>query len=586
MASALSYAIGTSIAVSVLIMNKINYTFLAIKNTINSLFYMPMQLKISNLSSNLHSAVIMKINERKYVFNMFEGFQRFCLENSQSMADIHAVFSPDLLNLPGVIGYYLTMGDIKKGFCNFISNLNLDLHKIYPFAYREDFTFLETNNSFYRDEYISVETIAEPEMGRKNKSNFFIEIKKIPGQLLIEKIPKNIPKHFYKNLKNKERIIFDGIKYNGSDFCGKDIFLGDILIVYTENDFHLLNNFAEKSEMIFCDKMISFEYFRKNFSNKQVFLMQKNQFVEFKEQYKNQTVFNQIDKNFLLPIYSSLNNSISIKKENLLQNGDNFIYNTTSKSLELIRNEEFIDLKPVENIFPNNYVLFLGTGCAIPSTNRNVSGILCNFNSFCVLLDCGEDSIGQILRTYGDLSVLKTLKYIFISHSHADHFLGIASILSLNLNTKITVLGPKCVEPFLNLYSEYFNFISTENLTDIIFDEIKFNFCNAEHISDSKSVSLISELYKISYSGDTRPNKAFAKIAQNSTLMIHEATFEDDQEDLALKTGHSTVSEAKQIFNLSESNKLILTHFSQRNRSTMYDKEKAVDFLMINLNEI
>ena len=49
---------------------------------------------------------------------------------------------------------------------------------------------------------------------------------------------------------------------------------------------------------------------------------------------------------------------------------------------------------------------------------------------------------------------------------------------------------------------------------------------------------------KISYSGDTIPVKSFAKAAQNSTIMIHEATFGDDLVENAKQNMHTTVGQA------------------------------------------
>ncbi|KRW99632.1 hypothetical protein PPERSA_03433 [Pseudocohnilembus persalinus] len=75
---------------------------------------------------------------------------------------------------------------------------------------------------------------------------------------------------------------------------------------------------------------------------------------------------------------------------------------------------------------------------------------------------------------------------------------------------------------------------------------------------------------KISFSGDTMPCPAFVEKASNSTLMIHEATFSDDFEEAGCRN-HSTLGQAVTVGYTSLTEKLLLTHFSQR--------YKAIDIL-------
>ena len=66
------------------------------------------------------------------------------------------------------------------------------------------------------------------------------------------------------------------------------------------------------------------------------------------------------------------------------------------------------------------------------------------------------------------------------------------------------------------------------------------------------------------YSGDTRPCAALVAAARDATLLIHEATFEDDLLEDAVKKRHSTTSEAIQAGVDARCYRVILTHFSQR----------------------
>ncbi|KAF2749381.1 hypothetical protein M011DRAFT_524728 [Sporormia fimetaria CBS 119925] len=70
--------------------------------------------------------------------------------------------------------------------------------------------------------------------------------------------------------------------------------------------------------------------------------------------------------------------------------------------------------------------------------------------------------------------------------------------------------------------------------------------------------------FKVSYSGDCRPSGAFAAIGHDSTVLIHEATFDDEMQKDAIKKKHSTTSEALGIGAKMNAKAVVLTHFSQR----------------------
>ncbi|KAJ1613480.1 mbl domain-containing protein [Cryptosporidium canis] len=87
------------------------------------------------------------------------------------------------------------------------------------------------------------------------------------------------------------------------------------------------------------------------------------------------------------------------------------------------------------NLFPFLYVL--GTGSAIPSPYRNVSGNLLRIDdNTSILLDCGEGSMSQLFTLCKfDQSlfsrIIASIKLVFISHPHEDHFLGLFQLLQL-----------------------------------------------------------------------------------------------------------------------------------------------------------
>lgn len=100
----------------------------------------------------------------------------------------------------------------------------------------------------------------------------------------------------------------------------------------------------------------------------------------------------------------------------------------------------------------------LGTGSAIPSKYRNVSGTLLHLPkeqpedpTQYILLDAGEGTWGQIARRFGhgdaaareesQEDVLRGLKMIFLSHMHQDHHAGIATILRKRVQVRSCVLS-------------------------------------------------------------------------------------------------------------------------------------------------
>lgn len=97
--------------------------------------------------------------------------------------------------------------------------------------------------------------------------------------------------------------------------------------------------------------------------------------------------------------------------------------------------------------------------------------------------------------------------------------------------------------------------------------------CRVPHLDPSFAISLNMKImpeqthnFKLTFSGDTLPCDAMVELAQNSTLLIHEATLEDTLAASAASKKHSTISQAIEIGQRSQSQYTLLTHFSQRYR--------------------
>lgn len=122
--------------------------------------------------------------------------------------------------------------------------------------------------------------------------------------------------------------------------------------------------------------------------------------------------------------------------------------------------------------------------CQRYSSSYNVShftllAVLCSSNpkefisrpTSSILLDCGEGTLGQIIRFYGTekaTTILRNLKAIYVSHLHADHHLGLIGILEerrrlLQGDTSpVMLLAPKQISSFLDFYDKRIDSIRNE----------------------------------------------------------------------------------------------------------------------------
>jgi ribonuclease Z len=107
----------------------------------------------------------------------------------------------------------------------------------------------------------------------------------------------------------------------------------------------------------------------------------------------------------------------------------------------------------VSGITTEMKLTFLGTGAATPSRARNVTSIALQFDqrSDLWLFDCGEGTQHQILRSSLRLSQLRR---IFITHLHGDHFFGLLGLLASKSMQEgdaspVTLYGPAGLDEFL-----------------------------------------------------------------------------------------------------------------------------------------
>ncbi|WP_374163971.1 ribonuclease Z [Arcticibacter sp. MXS-1] len=101
-------------------------------------------------------------------------------------------------------------------------------------------------------------------------------------------------------------------------------------------------------------------------------------------------------------------------------------------------------------------VTILGSSSATPIFNRNPTAQILNVNERLFLIDCGEGTQQQLIRNG---IKAQRINYIFISHLHGDHYLGLVGLLSslhLNGRTKpIGLFGPPELKEIIDIQLKY-----------------------------------------------------------------------------------------------------------------------------------
>lgn len=266
---------------------------------------------------------------------------------------------------------------------------------------------------------------------------------------------------------------------------------------------------------------------------------------------------------------------------------------------------------------------FLGTSASRPTVERNVTSLAIRRGGETFLFDCGEGTQRQMMR-YG---VSFNVSDIFFTHMHADHILGVTGLIrtmALQGRTDaMRLFGPPRSERLLRqavtLGSDKQHFpISYVEMTPgeplqrdgyvilpfgvdhggalamglAIVESPRLGRFNPDlarsmgipegplwgQIHKGQAITLPdgrvvhpSELVgptrsgrKLVFTGDARPSDTTVEIAAGADLLIHEATFADEEAPLAIETGHSTAREAATVAQRGAVKRLVLTHISSR----------------------
>jgi ribonuclease Z len=267
-------------------------------------------------------------------------------------------------------------------------------------------------------------------------------------------------------------------------------------------------------------------------------------------------------------------------------------------------------------------ITFLGTSGCIPTEKRGLPAVHLSYLGEPMLFDCGEGTQRQM--RFAGLNFM-SLDNIYITHLHADHFLGLGGMIQsmdfLERASPLTVHGPRGMEDAMDkllgagtFQLDHLKVIVREVDEGLVYEGKRYSVSAArtQHTRNSLAYCFIENPHrrfdkpkalalgipegrlfsklqggetvevkgrtftpddvlgepmagrKVVYSGDTRPCDAVIELARGSDILIHESMFSSEDEENTKDAAHSTTKQAAEVAKKADVKKLYLTHISQR----------------------
>jgi ribonuclease Z len=265
-------------------------------------------------------------------------------------------------------------------------------------------------------------------------------------------------------------------------------------------------------------------------------------------------------------------------------------------------------------------VVFLGTGGSVPTARRATACVLVRRGGDRLLFDCGEGAQRQMQRSTG----LVQVDEIYVTHLHADHYLGLPGLLKTydlqDRERPLRILGPPGLGELFSSLRRIFGRTRyplevSELQADeaIAHDGYEVRPFPVEHRMPAYGYALVEESRpgrfdpdaaerlgvgsgpdfgrlqrgeavetggetvtpeqvmgeerrgrKIVITGDTVPCEMTRVAAHEAELLIHDGSFADEEVQRAAETGHSTARQAAELAGEAVVGMLALVHISSR----------------------
>jgi ribonuclease Z len=265
-------------------------------------------------------------------------------------------------------------------------------------------------------------------------------------------------------------------------------------------------------------------------------------------------------------------------------------------------------------------VIFLGTGGSVPSARRSTASVLIARGGERLLFDCGEGTQRQLQRSLG----LVQVDEIYLTHFHADHVLGLPGLLKTydltDREKPLVLYGPQGLGEFFSVLKPLIGRLGFDlELVELApgdavgHDGYEVRSFEAAHSVRASGYALVeagrpgrfdpeaaaaagvpegpafAALQRgeevegsdgivspeqvvgpgragrtIVISGDTAPSPGTVAAAADAELLIHDASFAEEEVQRAAETGHSTVGQAAAVAAEAHVKLLALVHISSR----------------------